>query len=71
MNDDENGRFSVHASLPSPEVDPLVAKLFNLNFHPLEIVDRPTSSSELKLFRFDKMEVDCFQILLIGVIFYL
>ena len=32
---------------------------------------RSTTSSEWKLFRFDKMEVNCFQILLIDVTFYL
>ena len=32
---------------------------------------RSTASSELKLFKFDKMEVNCFQILLIDVTFYL
>ena len=45
--------------------NPLTAKLFNLNFHPLEVV----ASSEWKLFRFDNMEVNCFQILLIDVTF--
>ena len=52
---------------------PLTAKLFNLNFHPLEIVSRwrdpqlqvSENYSDLK-----KMEVNCFQILLIDVIFY-
>ena len=48
--------------------NPLTAKLFNLNFHPLEVVDRV---SEWKLFRFDKMEVNYFQILLVDVTFYL
>ena len=32
---------------------------------------RSTTSSELKLVRFDKMEVNCFQILLVDVKFYL
>ena len=32
---------------------------------------RSTTSSEWKLFRFDRMEVNCFQILLIDVTFYL
>ena len=32
---------------------------------------RSTTSSEWKLFRFDKMEVNCFQILLIVVPFYI
>ena len=36
--------------------NPLTAKLFNLNFYPLEV--------EWKLFRFDIMEVNSFQILL-------
>ena len=34
------------------------------------ITTRYTTSSEWKLFRFDKMEVNCFQILLIDVTFY-
>ena len=32
---------------------------------------RSTTSSELKLFRFDKMEVNNFQIFLINVTFYI
>ena len=51
-------------------IHPLTAKLLNLNFHPLEVVDRLTLSVR-KLFRFDKMEVNCFQILLIDVTFYI
>ena len=47
-------------------INPLTGKLFNLNFHPLEVV-----SSEWKLFGFDKIEVNSFQILLIDVTFYL
>ena len=46
------------------------AKLFNLNFHPLEVVDR-VISSERKIFRFDKMEVDYIQILFTDIMFYL
>ena len=57
------------------QVNPLTAKLFNLNFHPLTwscvSLTKSTTSSEWKLFRFDKMEVNCFQILLIDVTFYL
>ena len=55
-------------------LNPLTAKLFNLNFHPLEIVSRwrdpqlqvSENYSDLK-----KMEVNCFQILLVDVTFYL
>ena len=43
--------------------NPLAATLFNWNFHPLEF------SSEGKLFRFYKKEVNYFQILLIDLIF--
>ena len=28
------------------DINPLTAKLFNLNFHPLEVVDRVTQVSE-------------------------
>ena len=41
----------------------LTAKLFNLNFHPLKVSE--------KLFRFDKIEDNRFQILLVDVTFYL
>ena len=54
--------------------NPLTAKLFNLNFHPLEVVSRwrdPQLQMSENLFRFDKMEVNCFQILLIDVTFYI
>ena len=55
-------------------INPLTAKLFNLNFHPLEVVSRwgdpqlqvSENYSDLK-----KMEVHCFQFLLIDVTFYL
>ena len=54
--------------------NPLAAKLFNLNFHPLEVVSRwrdpqlqvSENYSDLK-----KLEVKKFQILLINVTFYL
>ena len=54
-------------------INPLTAKLFILNFHPLEVdADAIHNwSSEWKLFRFDKMEVNSFQILLVDVTFYL
>ena len=52
----------------SQRFNPLTAKLFNLNFHPLEVVDR---ASEWKLFRFDQVGVNYFKILLIDVTFYL
>ena len=45
--------------------NPLSAKLFNLNFHPLEV------DAIHNLFRFDTMEVNSFQILLVYVTFYL
>ena len=44
--------------------NPFIAKLFNLNFHSLEVVSRwrdPQLPSEWKLYRFDKMAVNCFQ----------
>ena len=44
-------------------LNPLTAKLFNLNFHPLEVVSEQV--------RFGKMEVNSFQILLVDVTFYL
>ena len=53
--------------------NPLTAKLFNLNFHSLEVsvsLTRSITSSDWKLFRFDKMEVNYFQILLIDVTFH-
>ena len=43
--------------------NPLTAKLFNLNFHPLEVVSR--HSSGWKLWKYDKMKVNSFQIVLI------
>ena len=48
-------------------VNPLTAKLFNLNFHPLEVVSR-WRDPQFQV-RLDKMEVNCFQILLIDVTF--
>ena len=52
----------------------LTAKFFNLNFHPLEVVSRwrdlQLQVSE-NFFRFDKMVVNSFQILLVDVTFYL
>ena len=55
-------------------VKPITAKLFILNFHPLEVVSRwrdPQLSSEWKLIKFDKMDVSDFEIVLIDVTFYL
>ena len=55
-------------------INPLTAKSFNLNFHSHEVVSRwrdPQLQVSEKSFRFDKMEVNCFQILLIDVTFYL
>ena len=52
-------------------VNPLTAKLFNLNSHPLEVVDRVSETSEWKIFRFDKMEGNSFQIVLIDVTLWL
>ena len=54
--------------------NPLTAKLFNLNFHPLEVVSRwrdPQLQVSKNYVRFDKMEVNKFQILLIDVTFIL
>ena len=58
----------------APAVNPLTAKLLNLNFHPLEVVSRwrdlqlqvSENYSVLK-----KMEVNSSQILLVDVTFYL
>ena len=58
----------------SQRFNPLTAKLFTRNFNPLEVVSRwrdpqlqvSENKSDLK-----KMEVNCFQILLIDVLFYL
>ena len=44
--------------------NPLTANLFNMNFHPLKScvsLTRSTTSSEWKLFRFDKTEVNIFK----------
>ena len=56
--------------------DPLTANIFNLNFHPLEVVSswrdpQLQVSENYSNIIFDKMEVNCFQILLIDVTFYL
>ena len=55
--------------------NPFTAKLFNLNFHPCTwscvSLTRSTTSSEWKLFRFDILEVNSFQILLVDVTFYI
>ena len=62
-----------HSTLCGPlrRFNPLTATLFNRNFHSLEVVSltRSATSSEWKLLRFDKMEVDDFDILLIDVTF--
>ena len=47
----------------------LTAKLAHLNFHALKVVS--CASSDWKLFRFDKIEVKDFEILLISDTFYL
>ena len=55
-------------------INPLTAKLFNWNFHPLEVVCRwrdPQLQVGGNLFRFDKMEVNKIQNLLTSVTFYL
>ena len=55
-------------------VKPITAKLFILTFHPLEVVSRwrdPQLSSEWKLIKFDKMDVNDFEMVLIDVTFYL
>ena len=52
--------------------NPSTAKLFYWNFRPREVVSRwrdPKLPSEYKLFRFDKMEVNDFEIWLIDVTF--
>ena len=49
------------------KLNPLTAKPYNQNFHPLKVV----TSSEWKLFGFGKMEVNAFEILLPDVTFYL
>ena len=49
-------------------VNPLTAKLFNCNFHPLEVVSR-WRDPQLQVSVSDKTEVNYFQILLIDVTF--
>ena len=54
-------------------INPLTAKLFNLNFHPLEVVSRwrdPQLQVGENYSDLTKMEFNCFQILLIDVTFY-
>ena len=55
-------------------LNPITAKLFNLNFSPtwscVSLTRSPTPS-EWKLFRFDKIEINTFQILLVDFTFYL
>ena len=58
--------IAVYRSRRRPNINPLPAKLFNFNFHPLEV-----TSGQWKLFRFDKMVVNSLQILLVDVTFYL
>ena len=54
--------------------NPLTAELFNFNSPPptwsCVSLTQSTTSSEWKLFRFDKMEVNSFQILLVDVTLY-
>ena len=55
-------------------IQPLNRQIIQLEFSPTcscVSLTRSTTSSEWKLFRFDKMEVNCFKILLIAVTFYL
>ena len=54
-------------------INPLTAKLSNLNFHSLEVVDRVDAIHNFKWVKiwFDKMEINFFQILLIDVTFYI
>ena len=61
----EHGEWKA-ASCKMSIVNPLTANLFNLIFHPLEVVSR-WRDPQLQV----KMEVNCFQILLIDVTFYL
>ena len=54
-------------------INPLTAKLFNWNFYPLEVASRWRDpqlqvSENMQIY---KMEVNCYQILLIDVTFYL
>ena len=63
----DSGRYEFRINYVSRSINsinPLTAKLFNLNFHPLE-VQVSVNYSDLK------MEVNCFQILLIDVTFYI
>ena len=50
-----------------------IANYFNWNFHSLEVVScwRDLQLQELKLSKFDKIEVNSFEILLIDFTFYL
>ena len=55
-----------------PNINPLAAKLLNWNFQSLEVVSRwrdPQLQVTENYSDFTKMEVNCFQILLIDVIF--
>ena len=55
-------------------INPLTAKLFNRNFYPLEVVSRwrdPQLQVSDNYSDLTKWEVNCFQILLIDVTFYL
>ena len=50
----------------------LTAKLYNLHFHPLKVSRRRDPQLQVsEIFRFDKMKVNSFQILLIDDTFYL
>ena len=56
------------------EFNPLTDKLFNWNFYPLQVVSRwrdPQLQVSENYSRFDKMEVNDFEILLVDVTFYL
>ena len=54
--------------------NPLTAKLFNFNFHPLEVVSRwrdPQPQASENYSDFKKMDMDYFQILLIKATYYI
>ena len=69
-----DSKYQIDLSTFRSYINPLIAKLFILSFHPFEVVSRwrdPQLQVSEKLFRFDKMEVNSFQILLVDVTFYL
>ena len=61
-------------NLQAGSSNPLTVKLFNLNFHPLEVVSRwrdPQLQVSENYTDLKKMEVNSFQILLVDVTFVL